>query len=480
MKKFLRIFFPISIIIFLALTVSDSRSEYNVAACANSVCAGDLDLDGNVDIVVGNTFNFRTNWGGLSFLNNLGCGSFNFTDSVYFYAWEYVIMGQLDLDPHPEIIFQKDNLETEFIAIIFNNDLNDSLFLDTQIYSGISSVACGDVDNNGFNDIIFASNQGQLWGIFYNYGNKNFSPPEIHNVTGYYPTGLACGDLNNDGRDDIVICGQIIDVYLSYSSGFLNMQLYANGFKSDVAIADFDLDGDNDILTVSAVPLVWITDLIIYRNNGNNSFYKLPNFTFQPASGSFFITDFNNDSLPDILFGVEGGYILYYNQGDFELADSQFVSIPTYGPSWIDFYCSDFDNNGFMDIVTTRFYSLPLPANVDIRFNDGNGNFGPDPIVGNINTEKVKKISLRNYPNPFHIETTFEFELKESAYVKLSIFDSQGNLILNLANQMLGKGINSIKWDGLDAFAQYCKTGVYIAFLTINNGPSYAIKVIKI
>lgn len=458
----------------------DTLSEYSVPNAANSVCAGDLDLDGFTDIVVGNNYNVATHWSGLSFLHNLGWGSFTFSDSIYSYGWQWVTIAQLDDDPHPEVIFKKENpiIPTEYIGIIFNNDFNDTVFLDTHTYSGIEFLATGDIDGNGYNDIVFASNQGLFWGVFYNYGNRNFSSPEIHHVNNYYPSGLAVDDLNNDGRDDIVLCGQIIDVYFSYPSGFQRLQLSADGFAGGVAITDFDQDGYKDILGNSGSGS---TALIMYKNNGNNTFQKLPDFVFQPSTGQFFVADFNNDGLPDVIFQKQdlSGYILWYNQGNFQLANSQFIAVPTYGEVSRSFYCADLDNNGFKDIITVRCsYEYQLTFNVDIRFNDGNGNFVPDPVVG-IQNKKDIVFSLKNYPNPFQDETNFQFYIKETESVDLSVFDIQGNFITCLINQQLKGGSYTIKWHGLDQDGQSCMPGAFIAYLKVNGKIKGFFKVLK-
>ncbi|MEI7662356.1 MAG: FG-GAP-like repeat-containing protein [Bacteroidota bacterium] len=480
-------FLPRSVILILLLMVlaslkMDTLSGYNVATAAQSVCTGDLNQDGFNDIVIGNNYNFSTQWGGISILRNQGWGYFAFTDSIFAYANEWTVLTtQLDSDPHKEIIFQKSNSITQnlYIEIIFNNVMTDTLLLnDTQPGYAIDYLASGDIDGNGLTDIVFASNQGLFWGVFYNYGNRIFSAAQIHHVTTYYPSGLAVGDLNNDGRDDIVICGQIIDVYFSYPSGFQNLQLSAGGFSGGVAISDFDLDGNKDILGNSGMGS---TVLVMYRNNGNSTFQRMPDFVFQPSCGQFFVADFDNDSLPDVIYqkGDRSGYILWYNLGSFQLANSQTISVPSLGEPTRSFCCVDLDNNGFLDIVTVRCVYMVITNNVDIRFNDGLGHFVTDPVVGTPGHIGRMPGGFKNYPNPFQDETIFNFNLKETALVELSVFDLQGKFVTCLTNQKLEGGTQIIKWRGLDNGGQPCKPGAFIASLKVNGKAIKAIKIIR-
>jgi len=483
MKIIYRSSFLLCLLLIVLSFKQDILSQYNVATAAQSVCTGDLDNDGFNDIVIGNNFNFSTNWGGISILRNQGWGYFAFTDSVYAYANEWAVAtAQLDSDPHPEILFLKENsiTQNEYVEIVYNNIMNDTLLLnDTQPGYAIDYLANGDIDCNGFNDIVFTSNQGLFWGIFYNYGNRNFSIPVIHQVTTYYPSGLAVGDLNNDGWDDVVLCGQLIDVYFSYPAGFQNLQLSAGGFAGGVAVTDFDQDGYKDILANSGFGS---TVLVMYKNNGNNTFQKMPDFIFQPACGEFFVTDFNNDGLPDVIYQNRSntGYIIWHNQGNFQLADSIYFSVPGYGEAVRCFTCADLDNNTFNDVITVRLYFDPLPANVDIRFNDGQGHFIPDPIVGVQNYSGISSTGFKNYPNPFQDETIFKFNLKETALAEVSVFDLQGKVVTCLINQKLEGGSYNLKWRGLTNGGQPCKPGAFIAYLKVNGKICQAIKVIKL
>lgn len=223
----------------------------------------------------------------------------------------------------------------------------------------------------------------------------------------------------------------------------------------------------------------------MYENQGSNVFDTLPEFYFQPMSSRFFITDFNNDSLPDILFQLsdKSGYIIYYNQGDFQLTDPQFVALPPSNPQegWRNCYCADMDGNGFNDIITVKTLYAYLPDNLEILFNDGNGHFVEDPIthIQELNPVDTKPF-LTCYPNPFTTETTFQFTIQEAAPVALSVYNLQGRLITRFISKIQKGGqLNTIKWDGLDAGGKPCKPGTYLLVLKQNKSIMQTAKFIK-
>ena len=482
MKTFYRVFSLLCVLGMTTFMKMDILSEYIVPTQAQSVCTGDIDADGFQDIVIGHNYNFNLGWGGVSVLHNIGWGYFSFTDSIYAYANEWSVAAvNLDSNPKDEILYSIYNptLVLDYIGITFNNNLNDTAILNTHNHGGIDYIAYGDIDGNGFTDIAFASSQGHFWGIFYNYGNRNFSAPEIHQVS-YSPNDLTIGDLNNDGRDDVVLSGNAVYVYFSYSSGFQELDLSTGGGGDDIAISDFDGDGYKDILCNGGNGYTF-TSFFVYKNLGNNNFQKEPDFNFYTACGSFNVADFNNDGLPDAIWQKLDftGYIIWYNQGNFHLGNSQFVSVPQIsGEASRSFYCADLDNNGFPDIITVRF-SVYHIQNVNILFNDGNGNFGPDPIVGTQNQNPLISSRLKNYPNPFQDETEFNFILKETSVAELSVFDLQGKFITCLINQKLARGSHFIKWRGLDNGGMPCKPGAFVAYLKVNGKICQSIKLIK-
>jgi ankyrin repeat protein len=90
----------------------------------------------------------------------------------------------------------------------FNGEVEGSFY-------GVREV-CGDIDGDKLNDIIIAANgSGQRVGRVYVYWGKDLSAPDPkpgmilrgESPNDEFGVGLACGDVNNDGFDDLVIGG---------------------------------------------------------------------------------------------------------------------------------------------------------------------------------------------------------------------------------------------------------------------------------
>lgn len=67
----------------------------------------------------------------------------------------------------------------------------------------------------------------------------------------------------------------------------------------------------------------------------------------------------------------------------------------------------------------------------------------------------------QNYPNPFNPSTTIEFELKNNAYVKLSVYNMLGQRVRNLVDQKQTAGRYLVQWDGMDENGKAVSSGIY-------------------
>lgn len=158
-----------------------------------------------------------------------------------------------------------ESLSPQRTGVDFQNDLEEdeefNIVEYLYFYNG-AGVAIGDINNDGWNDLFFVSNQGSNK-LFINKGNWNFqdiTPSAGLQGVGNWKTGVAMADVNGDGWLDLYVCG--VGGYKKYAG---RNQLYINqgdltfreaseemglafqGFSTHAAFFDFDRDGDLDM-----------------------------------------------------------------------------------------------------------------------------------------------------------------------------------------------------------------------------------------
>jgi hypothetical protein len=148
----------------------------------------------------------------------------------------------------------------------------------------------------------------------------------------------------------------------------------------NASYADFNQDKLEDIVVCEFGNLTG--QLGWYQNTGNNKFIKHP---LRPLPGAIHteVYDFNKDGKPDIIAvmaqGDEGVFI-YYNQGDNIFKEESVIQLPpSYGSNYLEL--SDFNKDGYMDIITTNGDNGDYPPilkayhGIRIYLNDGNNRF---------------------------------------------------------------------------------------------------------
>lgn len=78
--------------------------------------------------------------------------------------------------------------------------------------------------------------------------------------------------------------------------------------------------------------------------------------------------------------------------------------------------------------------------------------------IGIINISSIaENFSLsQNYPNPFNPVTKIKFDLPESAYASLIVYDVSGKLVSTLVNEKLNEGVYEARWN-----AENFSSGIY-------------------
>jgi len=71
----------------------------------------------------------------------------------------------------------------------------------------------------------------------------------------------------------------------------------------------------------------------------------------------------------------------------------------------------------------------------------------------------------QNYPNPFNMQTRIDYDVPESADVRLVIFNTAGKRVIELENGRKSAGIYQVEWNGLDSQGRDVPSGTYIVKL---------------
>jgi hypothetical protein len=444
--------------ILLAFATGDNKSQYVIPGGARTVCTSDIDNDQDLDIITGHNVGWGYTNKSVSVLENIDEGIFAVKDTSKSFCGyqENIFTICVDDDSLPDLVVFHSDFSSgikRYVRVYYNNEGNFDNFSDFNLNSDetFSYINHGKINNDDFEDVVVISNNGFFWGVMYNDGNGGFCTPQYYEID-WPPTDIACGDLNNDGRDDIIVAGSKLVAYYSYDTGFIYDSI---GYqKGRIQLTDLDKDEDLDIVSISE--LFSYTLVTLFENLGYGFYLSHDCGYYSPNCWYIFISDLNNDSLPDIITtSVNNGVYLLYNEGNFQLSDPLFISVPLVGYDFVNACSADLDKNGFNDLIITQTNA----HFINLLFNDGQGNFVENPITKIQNPiSKFQKQKFNCFPNPFRHSTQICFEIENTSSVAISIYDFTGKCIRSFDQSMTDRGLHCYKFcsDGLIAGIYFC------------------------
>lgn len=260
------------------------------------------------------------------------------------------------------------------------------------------SMAAGDFDRNGYNDLLYGGGNGVT---FMQANADGTAYTEISGEEYVFSQRSNFVDINNDGHLDAFVCHDVQPTvyYINDGNGVLEFFQGPNdeGISSGIGGVAYDLapypgvqeggnygsvwiDYDNDrdidmfIAKCRGGSVQWKNNEL-WRNNGDGTFSNVADVSgyyqgFYPDGGhsnesnlgdpvqtwSSAWGDFNNDGFMDVYVGAsatgDGAHKLMKNNGDGTFTDVTSGSGAEEAPWGIENNSADIDNDGYIDILT--------------------------------------------------------------------------------------------------------------------------------
>jgi uncharacterized repeat protein (TIGR01451 family) len=266
----------------------------------NAVALGDLDADGDMDLLFGNALSqANTLW--------LNDGSGVFSDSGQSLGegnTQAIALGDLDGDGFLDAVIGN-NDGTAGNQIRLNNGTGTFSAISQNLgNASTQAIALGDLDADGDLDAFIGNNQEQASQIWLNNGGGAFSNSG-QNIGNGDSNAVALGDLNGDGYLDLFSGNQGNDaLWLNDGTGTFTQSNQTFGDSNTQAVALGDLDGDGDLDLAAGG--VGTTE--IWLNDGTGSFVQNAQFAFDsPDSQAILLQDLDCDGDLDAFIANDNG-----------------------------------------------------------------------------------------------------------------------------------------------------------------------------
>lgn len=356
-----------------------SQPEPGTGFGPSQVSIDDFNGDGKKDLVVANALTSTA-----AVLLGDGTGKFGRALNLQVGKTPFgVIVGDYNRDGKRDFITS--NADADTVSVVLGNGNGTFRDVPTAVRTnaGPSQVVAADFNNDGILDVATSnagnSQDGSTVSVLLGQPGGGFGSQKVATV-GADPLGLAAGDFNSDGRADLVVAN--FGVVPSDHGGFSLLlgngdgtfqpavNFTAGDFPDSVAVADFNGDGNPDVVVGNFGTSAGTPSVSISLGDGKGGFGKAViitslgefNGVLQATAG-----DFNGDGKADVAYFSESkGVLLQLGNGNGIFQPAKTIVNPF---SVFAYAVGDFNRDGFPD------FAVEEGGVIQMLLADGHGNF---------------------------------------------------------------------------------------------------------
>ena len=442
------------------------------------ISLGDLDGDGKLDIAaVNSNSNTVSVFKNKSTIGDISASSFatklDFTTGSNAYG---ISLGDLDGDGKLDMAVS--NLNSNSVSVFRNITSSGNINFDSKIdfTTGFApyGVTVGDIDGDGKLDMAVINWNSNTVSVFRNTSTSgsittSSFATKVDFATGSRPYGISLGDLDGDGKLDMAVTNydyNTVSVLRNY--GLLKLLIKSSaGIKGRITPLgeSYVFYGDSLRYNIRADLNYYIDSLIVDGSKvPSDTIYTFRNITSDHSIRAVFrgkpkmellVTQINFGSVKqtsskDTLFNIKN--IGTDTLKIYKIWTSS-ILFTVQNPNNLR---SIAPNNGIVENikftptalgqVTGKLY---LSNNSDNQEKIDSVNLSANVVTKvTFGTEMPTVYSLsQNYPNPFNPTTTIRFGLPNESYVTLEIYNSLGQLVQTLVNEVMSAHYYEVKWE---------------------------------